>query len=81
MINEGNVVQDMSNLVEPETSALARVAAGQAGTGMLVLFAAGWMPPTWLTAGVAGILFYCMIMIAIAQLAEFIWQWPKSRLS
>ena len=56
-----------------------RIASGIAAIGIVVLFALGWKPPDWLTAGIAGILFYCMILIAIIQLGELVWQRIRSK--
>jgi hypothetical protein len=72
-------MSDKSTWIEDGTTTFGRVAAGIAGIGLVVLFAFGWRPPDWLTAGLAGILFYCGIMIAIGQLGELVWRRIKSK--
>ena len=64
----------MSGWSDDGVTTFGRVAAGIAAVGIVVLFALGWQPPGWLTAGIAGILFYCMILIAIIQFGELLWQ-------
>ncbi len=65
--------------IEDDVPKLGRVVAGLAGVGIVVLFAIGWRPPLWLVGGAAGILFYCAIIIAIAQLGELIWKWVRRK--
>jgi hypothetical protein len=72
-------MSDKSTWIEDGTTAFGRIIAGVAGICLVVLLALGWHPPDWLTAGVAAILFYCGIMIAIAQFGEFLWQWIRSK--
>ena len=72
-------MSDKSTWIEDGTTTFGRVAAGIAGIGLVVLFAFGWRPPDWLTAGLVGILFYCGIMIAIGQLGERVWRRIKSK--
>jgi hypothetical protein len=72
-------MSDNSTWIGDDVNAAGRIAAGLAGIGLIVLMAFGWLPPDWLTAGIAGILFYCMIMISIAQFFEFLWRRIRSK--
>jgi hypothetical protein len=64
---------------EDGVTTFGRVAAGLAGFGMIIMFALGWKPPSWLAAGIAGILFYCVILIAIGQFCQLVWEWGRSK--
>ena len=77
--SEDRCMNDRSAWSEDGVTVFGRVLAGVAGIGLVVLFALGWYPPSWWTAGTARILFYCMIIIAVVQLGEFLWQRVKSK--
>ena len=72
-------MDEKSTWAEDGVTVFGRIAAGVAGIGLVALVARGWLPLNWLTAGLAGILLYCMIMIAITHFGEFLWQWIKSQ--
>ena len=63
-----------STWIDSDIPVSGRIAAGLAAIGLVLLMAFGWKPPSWLTGGLAGILFYCGIMIAIGQLGELVWR-------
>jgi hypothetical protein len=71
-------MDEKSTWADNDVTVCGPIAAGIAGIGLVAFLALGWLPANWLTTGLAGILFYCMIMIVIAQFGEFLWHWITS---